>query len=38
MDYLSKSYGLALELDCVLFMEKTRQTWGASWLYRQATE
>jgi hypothetical protein len=34
IDYLCESFGLAAELDCVLFMQKTRQTWGASWLYR----
>ena len=22
--------------NCILFMEKTHQTWGASWLYRQS--
>jgi hypothetical protein len=34
IDYLCEAFGLRAELDCVLFMQKTRQTWGASWLYR----
>lgn len=32
IDHLAREFGLALELDCVLFMEKTPQTWGTSWL------
>ena len=35
VDHLCAAYGLDAELDCVLFMEKARQTWGSSWLYRQ---
>lgn len=31
---LCKTFRLAAEIDCVLFMEKTKQTWGASWLYK----
>lgn len=38
MNYVAKSYGLDLELDCVLFMQNTRQTWGASWLYRNPAD
>lgn len=34
MDYIGATFGLHTELDCVLFMEKTKQTWGTSWLYR----
>ena len=34
MDYICESFGLKAELDCVLFMQKTRQTWGSSWMYR----
>jgi hypothetical protein len=34
IDYLSRTFDLALEEDCVLFMQKTPQTWRASWLYR----
>jgi hypothetical protein len=34
MDYLNETFGLEPELDCVLFMRDTRQTWGPSWLYR----
>jgi hypothetical protein len=34
IDYLRENLGLDLELDCVLFMQNTRQTWGTSWLYR----
>ena len=26
--------GSHAELDCVLFMQDTKQTWGTSWLYR----
>jgi hypothetical protein len=35
IDYLRTAFGLELEFDCVLFMQNTRQTWGASWLYRE---
>jgi len=34
VDYVSATFGLDAELDCVLFMQNTRQTWGTSWLYR----
>jgi hypothetical protein len=34
MEYVNATFGLGPELDCVLFMRDTRQTWGASWLYR----
>ena len=34
IDYLHDTFGLDTELDCVLFMRNTPQTWGASWLYR----
>jgi len=34
IDYLCESYELQAELDCVLFMQNTKQTWGTSWLYR----
>jgi hypothetical protein len=34
IEYLSAAFGLEIELDCVLFMQNTRQTWGTSWLYR----
>ena len=34
MDYLCGTFGLDAELDCVLFMKDTEQTWGSSWLYR----
>ncbi|HZW33905.1 MAG TPA: hypothetical protein VFF52_24495 [Isosphaeraceae bacterium] len=33
IDYLVETFELQAELDCVLFMEKTKQTWGTSWLY-----
>jgi hypothetical protein len=35
IEHLCRAYGLDADLDCALFMEKTRQTWGPSWLYRQ---
>jgi hypothetical protein len=38
VDYLAKTYGLRAELDCVLFMQNTEQTWGTSWLYRDAPD
>jgi hypothetical protein len=34
IDYLCATFDLRAELDCVLFMQNTRQTWGTSWLYR----
>ena len=34
LDYLASAFGLRAEFDCTLFMQQTRQTWGASWLYR----
>jgi hypothetical protein len=34
MDFLEANCGLEPELDCVLFMRDTRQTWGTSWMYR----
>ena len=34
VDYICATFGLEAELDCVLFMQNTRQTWGSSWLYR----
>jgi hypothetical protein len=34
IDYLCEAFDLPAELDCALFMQNTRQTWGASWLYR----
>jgi hypothetical protein len=34
IDYLSETFDLRPELDCVLFMQNTKQTWGTSWLYR----
>jgi hypothetical protein len=34
MDYLNETFGLQPELDCVLFMKNTAQTWGTSWLNR----
>jgi hypothetical protein len=36
IDYLRKAFGLHVESDCVLFMQNTKQTWGPSWLYRNA--
>ena len=35
MDYVCDTFDLETELDCVLFMQNTRQTWGTSWLYRE---
>ncbi len=32
--YINTTFGLEPELDCVLFMRDTRQTWGTSWLYK----
>lgn len=34
IDYLWQTFDLHAELDCVLFMQNTKQTWGTSWLYR----
>jgi hypothetical protein len=34
IDYLCAAFDLRAELDCALFMQKTEQTWGTSWLYR----
>jgi len=34
IDYLCETFRLRAELDCVLFMRNTPQTWGSSWLYR----
>jgi hypothetical protein len=34
IDYLCKTFDLPAELDCVLFMQNSKQTWGTSWLYR----
>jgi hypothetical protein len=34
MNYIFESFDLRPKLDCVLFMQNTRQTWGTSWLYR----
>jgi hypothetical protein len=36
VEHLIGGLGLHAELDSTLFMEKTPQTWGASWLYREA--
>lgn len=34
INYLCKSFNLEAEYDCTLFMQKTKQTWGSSWMYR----
>src|SRR5262249_7249679 len=34
IDYLCETFDLRAELDCVLFMQNTKQTWGTSWLCR----
>ncbi|HWG47631.1 MAG TPA: hypothetical protein VN688_33010 [Gemmataceae bacterium] len=34
IDYLREAFDLRAELDCVLFLQNTKQTWGTSWLYR----
>src|SRR5262249_46830168 len=34
VDYLCTTFGLLAEVDCVLFMQNTKQMWGTSWLYR----
>jgi hypothetical protein len=33
LNYLFREFDLQPEFDCVLFMEKVPQVWGASWLY-----
>jgi len=33
MDYLCETFELQAELDCVLFMQNTKQIWGTSWLF-----
>lgn len=33
LNYLFDEFDLQAEFDCVLFMEKVPQVWGASWLY-----
>ncbi len=33
LNYLFQEFDLQPELDCVLFMERVPQVWGASWLY-----
>ena len=33
LNYLFGKYDLYPQFDCVLFMEKVPQVWGASWLY-----
>ena len=35
IDHLRHAFALDTELDCVLFMQNTKQTWGTSWLYRE---
>ena len=34
IEYLCETFNLHAKLDCVLFMQNTKQTWGTSWLYR----
>jgi hypothetical protein len=34
IDCLCETFDMRAELDCALFMQNTRQTWGTSWLYR----
>ena len=34
IDHVAETFGLDLELDSTLFMERTFQVWGRSWLYR----
>jgi hypothetical protein len=34
VQFLGAAFDLRAELDCVLFMQNTKQTWGTSWLYR----
>ncbi|MGY8769708.1 MAG: hypothetical protein ACKVH8_14920 [Pirellulales bacterium] len=33
LNHLLKSFKIDAELDCILFMENTPQTWCSSWLY-----
>lgn len=33
LNYLFAKFDLQAEFDCVLFMEKVPQVWGASWLF-----
>jgi len=33
---LERALSPVIELDCVLFMQNTKQTWGTSWLYRDS--
>ena len=35
LNYLFETFDLEAELDCVLYMEQVKQTWGTSWLYRE---
>ena len=37
LNYLFETFDLEAELDCVLYMEQVKQTWGTSWLYRERT-
>jgi hypothetical protein len=34
IDHLCDAFNRHAEFDCTLFMERTRQMWGTSWLYR----
>ena len=38
IDYLCQTFDLQAELDCVLFLQNTKQTWGASWLYNSGVK
>jgi hypothetical protein len=35
LEHLIESFQIDAQLDCVLFMENTPQTWCSSWLYRE---
>ncbi len=35
LNHLIHTFELDAELDCILFMQNTPQTWGASWLYTE---
>jgi len=35
IEYLARTFDLAPEFDCALFMQDTPQTWGSSWLFRR---
>jgi hypothetical protein len=35
LNYLFEAFDLQADLDCVLFMQQTEQTWGSSWLYQE---